>query len=82
MPGGNKEYFKIKIPIAKIKYWSKINKQHIEKPLAANLLAPAGVEAIEAAKKNASWTARRCRRSRLLDDLQKAFDSNKKTLKY
>ena len=37
--------------------WSKINKQHIEALIANDLMQPAGIEAMEIAKKNGSWNA-------------------------
>ncbi len=37
--------------------WSKLNKSRLERLLAAGLVAPAGLLAIEVAKKNGSWTA-------------------------
>ena len=57
--------------------WSRVNKNKIEKLIAAGLMMPSGYETIERAKKNGSWTA--------LDDvenlikpkdLQIAFDAN------
>ncbi len=37
--------------------WSKLNKDRIEKLLAAGLMTPAGLEKIEAAKEDGSWYA-------------------------
>jgi len=37
--------------------WSKLNKQYIEELIAADLIAPAGLAKIEAAKQNGSWTS-------------------------
>ncbi|MBI4928304.1 MAG: YdeI/OmpD-associated family protein [Anaerolineae bacterium] len=37
--------------------WAKSNKQRVERLLAAGLIAPAGLEKIEAAKRDGSWTA-------------------------
>lgn len=57
--------------------WSKLNKTYVEKLMSENLMAPAGLKAVEIAKQNGSWE--------LLDevenlqvpgDLQKAFDKN------
>jgi uncharacterized protein YdeI (YjbR/CyaY-like superfamily) len=42
--------------------WARTNKQRVEKLLAAGLMAPAGLAAIEVAKANGSWT--------LLDDVE------------
>jgi len=37
--------------------WSKVNKERIERLLAANLFAPSGLKTIEIAKANGSWSA-------------------------
>lgn len=37
--------------------WSRVNKQKIERLLKANKIAPAGLEIIEIAKQNSTWTA-------------------------
>ncbi|MBD2257401.1 YdeI/OmpD-associated family protein [Pseudanabaena sp. FACHB-2040] len=37
--------------------WSKLNKERVERLLAAGLMAPAGLAKVEAAKKDGSWTA-------------------------
>lgn len=37
--------------------WSKINKAHVEKLIADELMTPAGLAAIERAKENGSWDA-------------------------
>jgi uncharacterized protein YdeI (YjbR/CyaY-like superfamily) len=37
--------------------WSRVNKEHVEKLLAAGLVAPAGLAVIEAAKADGSWSA-------------------------
>jgi len=37
--------------------WSRVNKQKVEVLLAAGRIAPAGLAAIEAAKKSGTWTA-------------------------
>jgi uncharacterized protein YdeI (YjbR/CyaY-like superfamily) len=58
--------------------WSKVNKEKVARLLAQGWIAPAGLDAIEIAKKNGTWTA--------LDDvdklivpvdLQKLLDVNK-----
>lgn len=36
--------------------WSKVNKERLERLLAADLMAPAGLAVIEAAKEDGSWT--------------------------
>jgi uncharacterized protein YdeI (YjbR/CyaY-like superfamily) len=37
--------------------WSKLNKERVEKTIAAGLMTPAGLEKIEAAKQEGSWHA-------------------------
>ena len=37
--------------------WSKLNKERVERTIAAGLMTPAGLEKIEAAKKDGSWNA-------------------------
>ena len=37
--------------------WSRVNKDHVEKLLAAGQIAPAGLAVIEAAKADGSWSA-------------------------
>lgn len=37
--------------------WSKLNKSRVEKLIAQGLMMPAGLEKIEAAKQDGSWTA-------------------------
>jgi uncharacterized protein YdeI (YjbR/CyaY-like superfamily) len=36
--------------------WSRVNKEKVQRLLAAGLVAPAGLDRIEAAKQNGSWT--------------------------
>jgi len=58
--------------------WSKVNKEKVEKLLAANLLAPAGLAAIELAKKSGTWTALdEVTAMRIPVDLQQLFTENK-----
>lgn len=37
--------------------WSKLNKERVEKMMAAGLMTPAGLEKIEVAKQDGSWSA-------------------------
>ena len=62
--------------------WSRINKERVEKLIKNGSMTVAGLEKIEAAKKNGSWT--------ILDevedlivppDLEAAFDKNKEAQK-
>lgn len=54
--------------------WSKINKEKIKLLMAAGLMAPAGLEIIEKAKQNGSWTILDEVEELILPkDLEKAF---------
>ena len=58
--------------------WSKVNKEKVEKLLVANLIAPAGLAAIELAKQTGTWTALdKVETIDIPDDLQKLFNKNK-----
>jgi uncharacterized protein YdeI (YjbR/CyaY-like superfamily) len=58
--------------------WSKVNKEKVKRLLAEGLISNAGLEAIEIAKKNGTWTALdKVEELCIPDDLQKAFDKNK-----
>ncbi len=57
--------------------WSKVNKTHIESLIAENLMHDAGLNKIEIAKQNGSWTALDDVENLIVPpDLQKAFDKN------
>lgn len=57
--------------------WSKVNKEKVAKLLAKGLIAPAGLEAIETAKQNGTWTALdQVEEMAIPEDLQKAFAEN------
>jgi uncharacterized protein YdeI (YjbR/CyaY-like superfamily) len=63
--------------------WSKVNKEKVAKLLEKGLIAPAGLEAIETAKQNGTWTALdKVEEMAIPEDLQKAFDENKKAFAY
>jgi uncharacterized protein YdeI (YjbR/CyaY-like superfamily) len=48
------QYFSVRNPKSN---WSRVNKEKIERLLASGLMAPAGLEMIELAKKTGTWTA-------------------------
>ncbi|MBC7886743.1 MAG: YdeI/OmpD-associated family protein [Ferruginibacter sp.] len=59
--------------------WSKINKLKVEKLLAQNLMAPAGLESIKTAQQNGSWSALdEVENISIPGDLGQAFDNNPK----
>lgn len=59
--------------------WSKVNKVHIEELEADGLLHQSGLEAIELAKANGSWTELDDVENGVVpQDLQKVFSKNKK----
>jgi uncharacterized protein YdeI (YjbR/CyaY-like superfamily) len=63
--------------------WSKVNKGKISKLLEKGLVAPAGLEAIETAKQNGTWTALdNVEEMTIPEDLQTAFDKNKTAFAY
>jgi uncharacterized protein YdeI (YjbR/CyaY-like superfamily) len=57
--------------------WSKVNKEKIKQLTEQNLMKPAGLEMIEIAKKNGTWTALdRIENLEVPDDLQQALENN------
>ncbi len=57
--------------------WSKPNKERIEKMLAAGLMTPAGLEKVEAAKRDGSWAKLDgVEALEVPPDLRQALDSN------
>lgn len=59
--------------------WSKLNKQHIEELSAAGKMHPSGLERIEAARRDGSWTALDDVENGVIpEDLQAAFDKKPK----
>jgi uncharacterized protein YdeI (YjbR/CyaY-like superfamily) len=63
--------------------WSKVNKRKVARLLEKGLIAPAGLEAIEIAKQNGTWTALdKVEEMTIPEDLQKAFDKNKTAFGY
>ena len=62
--------------------WSLINKNKVEKLIKVGLMTDAGLQTIEAAKQNGTWTAlNEVDNSIMPDDLKKVFDKNKTALK-
>lgn len=77
--GKRRQYFCPRKPKS---VWSKVNKDHISELTAEGLMHERGLDAIEAAKKNGSWTALDDVENGVIpDDLQKAFDKNTLALK-
>ena len=63
--------------------WSKVNKAKVEQLIKDGLMTPAGIAAIELAKKNGTWTALdEVDNSIVPDDLQMALNKNKKAKEY
>lgn len=59
--------------------WSALNKTRIEKLMKAGLMCAPGLEVIETAKKNGSWTSiDHVESMQVPSDLQKEFNKNKK----
>ena len=63
--------------------WSKVNKGKVAKLLEKGLITKAGLETIETAKQNGTWTALdKVEEMTIPEDLQKAFDKNKTAFAY
>lgn len=63
--------------------WSKVNKERLERLIAAGLMAPAGLKAIETAKANGSWTALDAVEALIVpDELAQALKKNKLAKKH
>jgi uncharacterized protein YdeI (YjbR/CyaY-like superfamily) len=61
--------------------WSKVNKDKVARLMADGLIAPAGLEAIELAKKTGNWTALdNVDNLTVPDDMQKMLDKNQEAL--
>lgn len=57
--------------------WSGLNKRRVEKLLESGLIAPAGMEMIELAKRNGTWTALDdVEKTVIPEDMQLAFNQN------
>lgn len=74
--GKRRQYFCPRKPKS---VWSKVNKNHVKELTAAGLMHESGLKAIEIAKQNGSWSALDDVENGVVpDDLQKAFDKNKR----
>lgn len=72
--GKRRQYFCPRNPKS---VWSKVNKQHIKKLDAAGQMHQSGLDAIELAKENGSWTALDDVENGIIpEDLQLAFNKN------
>jgi uncharacterized protein YdeI (YjbR/CyaY-like superfamily) len=57
--------------------WSKINKEKIERLMSENLMSQAGLESVEIAKQNGSWTLLdQIEELYIPEDLELAFEAN------
>ncbi len=57
--------------------WSRVNKQKVEKLMAANLMAEAGLKAIETARLNGAWTALDAVEDlQIPEEMRQALDTN------
>ncbi|NKI32705.1 YdeI/OmpD-associated family protein [Croceivirga thetidis] len=74
--GKRRQYFCPRKPKS---VWSKVNKEHLQDLEEKELIHESGFRAIEIAKQNGSWTALDAVENGVIpDDLQKAFNRNKK----
>lgn len=63
--------------------WSRVNKQKVQKLIAANKMAPAGLQMVEQAKKLGSWTALDAIENlEIPTDLQQALEADPAALKH
>jgi uncharacterized protein YdeI (YjbR/CyaY-like superfamily) len=63
--------------------WSKVNKGKVAKLLEKGLITKSGLEAIETAKQNGTWTALdKVEEMAIPEDLQKKFNKNKTAFAY
>ena len=63
--------------------WSKVNKGKVARLLKDGKISPAGLEAIELAKQNGTWTALdKVEEMEIPEDLQKEFEKNKTAFGY
>lgn len=63
--------------------WSKVNKGKVARLLEEGKIAQSGLEAIELAKQNGTWTALdKVEEMEIPEDLQKAFNKNKTAFGY
>jgi uncharacterized protein YdeI (YjbR/CyaY-like superfamily) len=75
---GNDRYMQLFTKRKPNSVWSKINKAKIERLTAEGLMAPAGLDTIERAKQNGSWTMLDAVEELVIPkDLEKAFKSHK-----
>jgi uncharacterized protein YdeI (YjbR/CyaY-like superfamily) len=74
---GNGKRWQYFCPRKQKSVWSAVNKQHIINLIDANLMHQKGLEAIEIAKQNGSWTTLDAVEKGIIpNDLQIAFDKN------
>jgi len=75
----NESYFLFMAPRKPKSPWSALNKKRVEKLLKEKLITAAGLQKIEAAKKDGSWAALdKIEALEMPALLKKAFDKNKK----
>ena len=63
--------------------WSKVNKERIARLIASGVMTPAGLEKVEAAKRDGSWSALDAvERLEIPPDLEKALAANPKAKRH
>lgn len=82
-PIDNEKYMQRFTPRKPGSGWSGLNKKRIERMMAQDLMADAGLEKIDQAKKNGSWESfdkiyEPIDKIQIPDDLEKAFSKNKR----
>jgi len=82
-PIDDEKYMQLFTPRKHKSGWSKLNKDRVEKMIAQGLMALAGHEKIEAAKKHGTWSKLDHIESFTLPpELKKAFTGNKKAMQF
>jgi uncharacterized protein YdeI (YjbR/CyaY-like superfamily) len=60
-------------------YWSKTNRERVDKLITQGLMTKAGLDIVELAKKTGTWRAlEKIENNKIPEDLQKLFNQNKK----
>lgn len=82
-PGDEHHYMQLFMPRKPKSGWSKLNKERVEKLIAEGQMTPAGMEKIEMAKENGTWSKLDHVEAFVVPpDLEKALKANKKAKKF
>lgn len=82
-PGDDHHYMQLFTPRKPKSGWSKLNKERVEKLIETGLMTPAGLEKIEVAKENGTWSKLDHIEAFVVPpELKKALTANKKAKKF